>query len=824
MRKFLVRCFFALGFLVLLLALVAGFVVWRIRASLPRLDGRQPVRGLTAEVRVTRDALGVPEITGTNRLDVSRALGFVHAQERYFQMDLLRRRGAGELAELIGPALIDHDEDVRRHQLRASAREGVRQLPPKHRALLDAYVEGVNAGLAALAAAPPEYLLLRTDPKPWLPEDSLLVGYAMFFTLQDPAAAHEQAPPKQANSLPAEVRSFFRPNGSDWDAALDDTTFPSAPIPGPDLIDFSKIPSPIRSADSPSAPSRQRPEGVARLLRSPFVADAALAEFESEPVPGSNSWGVDGASSITGSAIIANDMHLDLGLPNIWFRACLRWHDETGNPRLMVGASLPGVPALIIGSNGRIAWGFTNATLDSTDLVRIEVDRADATRYRTAKGWKTFEKIVETISVRGESTRIMTFEKTIWGPVLPSKNRDELFAIRWIAHDPGAINLGLLDLESASSVDEALTLAPNCHIPMQNFLVGDRSGKLAWTLIGLLPNRVGFDGKAPTSWAGGTHFWKPSHDANQRPRWIAESGQRLWTANNRILGSPEYLGLGGFLTDAGARGRQIRDDLRALPAKTDEAGLLTIHRDDRALLLERWQRLLLEVLNQPAPAAHAQAWAEAQKAVAQWGGRASVDSVGYRLVRAFRLHALARVYAPVQKWDPHGLHGFDYQSERAERPFWALAEAQSRHLLDPKFESYPALYREAMEAVLADLASQKLSVAEATWGARNRSRIQHPISRAVPKLAPYLDMASVPLPGDDRMPRVQGQSFGASERMIVSPGHEERGIFHMPGGQSGHFLSPYYRAGHEAWVQVEPTPLLPGTTQHTLVLQPGTAK
>jgi len=801
MRKLLVRSVAVLGFFVVILILAAGIVVWRLRASLPELDGQRPLKGLNAAVRVTRDALGVPEIVGTNRLDVSRALGFVHAQERFFQMDLLRRRGAGELAGLIGAPLIGHDEEVRPHQLRASAREGVRQLPPKHRALLDAYVEGVNAGLRALGAPPPEYLLLRTDPEPWLPEDSLLVGYAMYFTLQDPSASHEQTPPARSGTLPAEVLSFFCPDGSDWDAALDNTVFPSAPIPGPDLIDLSVA--------NPTA-----------VLRQNRGAEPDSADLDPEPVPGSNSWGIDGASSATGAAIIANDMHLDLGLPNIWYRACLRWHDEAGAPRFMVGASLPGVPALIIGSNGRIAWGFTNATLDSTDLVQLDLDPAEPTRYRTPDGWKSIETIRESIPVRGEATRDVIFEKTIWGPLLPSKNPGDRRAIRWIAHDPNAINLGLVDLESASSVDEALELAPSCHIPMQNFLVGDSTGKLAWTLIGLLPNRVGFDGKTPTSWASGSCSWQASPGATERPRFVASAGQRLWTANNRILGSSNYLALGGFLTDAGARARQIRDDLLALPTPTDEKGLLTIHRDDRALLLERWQRLLSEVLNQHSPGTNLQAWAEARSAVQAWGGRASVESVGYRLVRAFRLQTLERVYEPMRKLDARGMHGFDSQGERAERPFWAIAETQPRHLLHPQFESYAALYRDVMTAVLADLARQKLSVTEATWGARNRSRIQHPISRAVAKLAPYLDMPSIPLPGDDHMPRVQGPSFGASERMIVSPGHEERGIFHMPGGQSGHFLSPFYRAGHEAWVQVEPTPLLPGPMKHTLVLKP----
>ncbi len=797
MRKFLFRLGILGGCLLLLVLVVAVALIGLLRASLPQFDGTRDLAGLQSPVQITRDALGVPEILASNRVDASRALGFLHAQERFFQMDLLRRRGAGELAALFGPALLEHDREVRRHQLRAAARDAVRRLSDAHRAILDAYVDGVNAGLGALGARPPEYFLLRSKPAPWQPEDSLLVGYAMFFTLQDPTAAHERLPATNNFAFPAAALQFFRPDGSDWDAALDDTRIPSAPMPGPDVIDFTKLPVERTTAE-------------------------ARPEFTPEPelVPGSNSWGVEGGSSATGAAIIANDMHLDLGLPNIWFRVSLRWTDATGNPRRMVGASLPGVVALIVGSNGRIAWGFTNATLDSTDRVLLEIDPTDPTRYRTPEGWKTLEVVQETLAIHGAPAQTLTFQKTIWGPVLSGPNDAQPFAVRWIAHDPSAINLGLVDLESANSTAEAIAIAPNCHVPMQNFLVGDSEGRLAWTLIGLVPNRVGLDGKEPRSWADGECRWSSSPGMDHRPHFIASRAQRLWTANNRILGTQGYLALGGFQTDGGARARQIRDDLLALPATTDEAGLLSIYRDDRALFLQRWQELLMQVLDQPADGTNAQRWAEARGAVKDWGGRAAPDSVGYRLVRAFRFRVLERIYEPVLRMAEREFAGFDTAGERVEAPFWALVAAEPRHLLNPRFASFQALFANAFDSVLSELDRQNAPIAQATWGARNTSRIQHPISRAVPQLARLLDLPSVPLPGDDRMPRVQGPSFGASERMVVSPGHEERGLFHMPGGQSGHFLSPYYRAGHEAWVNVDPTPLLPGAPRHTLVLAP----
>ena len=778
-----------------LVVLVAAAAVWTLRASLPELEGARPISGLQAPVRIARDALGVPDIEATNRVDASRALGFLHAQERFFQMDLLRRRGAGELAALVGPALLDHDREVQRHQLRASARETVRHLSPEHRAILDAYVEGVNQGLQTLGARPPEYLLLRTRPEPWRAEDSLLVGFAMYFTLQDPDAHHEQIPTDSRPPLPPEAVRFFRPDGSAWDAPLDGTRVPFAPMPGPEILDFSREAPPESQADVPTAP-------------------------DPELVPGSNSWGVEGSSSVTGAAIVANDMHLDLGLPNIWYRVCLRWRDSDGTSRRLVGATLPGVPSLIIGSNGRIAWGFTNATLDAADLVRLEWDPSDPSRYRTPDGWKALEKVTVTLDVRGEASVPYTFERTIWGPVLRFETSPHTYAAHWIGHARNAIDFGLLDLESVSSVAEALTVAPRCHIPMQNFLVGDAAGGLGWTLIGAVPYRVGWDGRTSRSWADGQCYWTNPPSTDLRPRFVAQPGQRLWTANNRILGTADYWALGAYQTDSGPRAHQIRDDLLALPPKTDEPGLLSIHRDDRALFLEPWRRLLLEVLGDPPSGTPSIRWTEARGFVEAWGGRASVESVGYRLVRAFRLRTLDRIYEPVLRRGKSELHAFDFQGGRAEAPFWALVESKPGHLLNPRFPSYQALFRDAFAAVLEDLDRQQLPLSQATWGARNRSRIQHPLSRAVPKLGRFLDLTPTPLPGDDHMPRVQGVSFGASERMVVSPGHEERGLFHMPGGQSGHFLSPYYVAGHESWVRIEPTPLLPGPPRYTLTLLP----
>lgn len=804
------------GLLVVLGA--AAAVVWHLlHASLATLDGAMPVRGLTAPVLVERDALGVPTIQGTNRIDVARALGVVHAQERFFQMDLMRRRGSGELAALVGSAAVGMDEKTRRHSLRAMATATVKGLPENQRMLLNAYAEGVNAGLAALGAKPPEYFVLRCDPEPWHPEDSLLVGFSMFFTLQEETGVEDLSNEVVARALPPAAADFFFPRSSEWDAAIDGTTFPKAPIPGPGVISFSAVPKPEASAEGAPAGSPDT-----RVWRD-WVRFRTGTDEDAGLVPGSNSWGIQGAASATGAAIVCNDMHLDLGVPNIWFRVAMNWIDAEGRARRLVGASLPGVPTLVVGSNGEIAWGFTNATIDSTDVVVVEVDPRKPMRYRTPDGWRDFENISEVINIRGAPPHNVHYQRTIWGPVVGDSGRGAKYVAVWTPQMAGGADMGLVDMEGARSVNEALSLAPRCGVPVQNFLVGDRSGQLAYTLIGRLPKRVGFDGSVPVSFADGKARWEGWLSPEQTPRFVAPAGGRLWTANNRILGTPEYLSLGTRFTDFGARARQIRDDLQALRAPVAEKDLLGLYRDDRAVFLERWQKLMVQVLSSEPPstnAALAGRWVAARDAVANWGGHASTGSVGYRLVRSFRGRVMTLLLAPVMDRCNAVTKNVALRNGFQEAPVWAMLEARPAHLLNPRFPSYERLLADAALAVLDELTKLHLEVGNATWGARNVVRFDHPLGRAVPFLSRWLNLDPVSLPGDTDMPRVQGVGFGSSERMIVSPGHEESGVFQMPAGQSGHFLSPFYRAGHGAWLRVEPSPLLPGATQHRLLLQP----
>ena len=786
--------------LTLIITLAAATALWihrTIAGSLPQLDGEVEMAGLAAAVTIERDALGVPTLRGENRLDLARALGFLHGQERFFQMDLMRRRAAGELAELFGAAVVGADRAVRFHQFRKRAARVVEEQSRPHRALMAAYTEGVNGGLQVLREKPFEYVLLRLEPAPWREEDSVLVVLAMYLNLNGGSAAGESTRGLLHDLLPEEMSAFLSPPGTEWDAPMIGEAFATPPIPAAG----STLEGRVAVSDN--------------RFESNGIQERALA--------GSNNWAVAGSRTAHGRAILANDMHLGMAVPNTWYRVMLEWpaEDGCGPMHRMVGVTLPGSPVVVVGSNTRVAWGFTNSQGDWSDLVVLERDPENADRYLTSSGYRAFEDHTETILVRDGKAEDLDIRSTIWGPVIDHDYLSRPRAQRWIAHDVEAVNLGLLDLEHVDTVREALEVANRTGIPPQNFVSADSEGSIGWTIAGRIPRRVGFTGHTPESWADGTRSWEGWLDADEYPRIIDPADGLIWTANARVVDGEmlKILGDGGY--DMGARAQQIRDHLRELD-HPDEAEMLAVQLDDRALFLERWRDLVLEILTDDAVVGNPRRQQFRDLVELTWTGRASVDSVGYRLVRAFRSFAFEKVYGRLTAVCEEADERFSiYRLGQWEGPLWRLVTERPEHLLDPEYESWPDLLLAVVDSTIeyfGDEAGETL--AERTWGERNALLMQHPLSRAVPALSGWLDMPREPLPGDSQMPRVQSPGWGASERLAVSPGHEEDGYFHMPGGQSGHPMSPHYRAGHEAWTRGEPTPLLPGSTETKLALLP----
>ncbi|MCP4654998.1 MAG: penicillin acylase family protein [bacterium] len=798
LRRLLVA---AAGFLGLVVLLGLVFGLWfraQLQAGLPIEEGRLAVDGLSAEVEVQFDALGIPVIRGARRLDVAVATGFVHAQNRFFQMDLQRRRAAGELAELVGRRALGVDRGIRIHRLRARAVEVIAGIAPAQRELLEAYTSGVNAGLEALGAKPFEYVLLRSEPQPWRPEDSILVVLSMFVQLQDETGADESAIGLIYDFLPSALARFLTPQGTEWDAPMVGEALLTPPIPGPEEVD-------LRSAAQSVAHSAGQPPAGARPAS--FLPAAA-----------SNSWAVAGEHTADGEALLATDMHLPLSVPNIWYRASFVWpRADGGGEHRTTGATLPGAPVVVVGSNGDVAWGFTNLQGDAGDVILLDVDPTDENSYLTPEGPRRFQRYEEIIRVKGEEEERLEVLATHWGPVIGNDARSRPRCLRWNVYLEGAVNLGIIDLETVRDVDEAVDVAHRLGVPLLNFMVADRHGRIGWTVAGRLPRRIGFGGRRPSSWTDGTHRWQGLLPPAEVPRIVDPESGRLWTANNRTVDGDMLAKLGDDGYVSGARARQIRDALMELEAATPQ-DMLSIQLDDRALFLSRWRDLLLDLLTPEALAADPRR-AEFRRLVEDWGGRAAAESAGYRLVFAFRLFFLRELSsfltAPCEQADPD----FRYlvAVNQHEGPLWRTITERPLQLLPPQYDNWEEFMLSTVDYEL-DYYAERGRLAEQTWGRYNTSAIHHPL--ALPGLGRWLNMPREQLPGDSYMPRVQHPRYGASQRMVVSPGQEEKGIFHMPGGQSGHPSSPHYRDAHAAWVHGEATPFLPGETLHSLTLVP----
>jgi penicillin G amidase len=799
----------ALGSLLTLVIFAAGAgALWlhhRWAETLPRLDGSLPLAGLTAPVRIERDRFGTPTVSGATRNDVGFATGFLHAQERFFQMDLLRRKAAGELAELVGRSALDEDRKMRTHRLRAVAERALARLPAADRGLLDAYTRGVNEGLRALPQLPFEYALLRARAAPWKPEDSLLTLLAMFADLQGKAWQRESALGVVYERLPLQLARFLTPSGTGWDAPLLGDAVSPPPVVGPEVFDLRH---------QAQAAAGGRPESG---------SEDAISSAES--AAGSNSFALAGARTADGGALLANDLHLELMIPNLWYRTSLAWAAGVGEPQShrVTGVTLPGLPFTIIGSNGHLAWGLTNLEGDTSDLVRIETVKGHPEVYLTPSGPRTFGHITERIAVQGGSPEILDVTTTVWGPVVGRDPAGDPEALAWVAHREEAVDLRFLAMERAKDIAEGIAIANRSGLPALNVLLAGADGRIAWTVTGKLPRRTGLAGPLPASWADGASGWNGWIEPAEYPRLIDPPAAQLWTANNRPVDGAGLteLGDGGYVL--GARARQIRDDLSRLQRATPR-DMLGILLDDRAVFLDRWRELLLRVLTPAALEGSAERRDLRRRVEHDWSGQASPGSTGYRIVHDYRevvqAEAIRPLIANCKKADPQ----FRFPTQQSEGPLWKLLEEKPLNLLSPRYKSWDELLLHSVDLLLQDYRGGEHPPLDTPWGTVNEVLLQHPLSQAIPLLGRWLDMPPAAVPGDDNMPRVQHNHFGASVRMVVSPGREGAGFLHMPGGQSGNPLSPHYGDQQDDWLRGMPTPFLPGKIEHTLTLLPSAGR
>jgi penicillin amidase len=751
------------------------------------LSGDYVRTDLSGELRLDRDAEGRISIYAASEKDAAFAIGFAHGQDRFLQMDLMRRASAGELSELIGADALKIDKDRRLHRMRHRAQQVYTGLPQSEQTLLEKYAEGVNAGLMSIGKRPFTYVLLRAHPKEWTPIDSILVGFAMFFDLQEDLGWGEEIRAVAQAKFPAEIFQFLYRNGFAHSVPIEGEPLPILPPPP-----FEKWP-----------------------LRDSSESTTVLALPESYHL-GSNAWAVSNQLSEGDAALLAVDMHLGMSTPNVWYRA----HIEIVQNELasvITGVSLPGVPGLVIGSNGHIAWGFTNAYIDLLDLVEIVEDPDMADHYVTANGSAPLSVITEWIAVKGADPVALPVRESRFGPLRRSIDDQRWYAVQWIAHRSESFNMSILDLAAARGIDEAITIAQRAGIPTQNFVVADANGGIAWTLCGAIPDRHRHSGSLPLRSDDPRALWSGRLPAEYYPVVRNPQSGRIWTANNPIIESgPDaaLLGDGGYSDDG--RASVIREALFAGDS-FNEFDFLQIQLSTRSHMLIRWQQVFAAAMKDPQ-------WQESglhrravYDAVVSWDGHAEPDCFSFPLVRDLQSQlareVIRKAYAPLsrKKFRPHYL-----TDVRRDEVLYQLVTAGDPRIADAPDGDWQLLVRDLADKVIGDWVKKGQIPGHHRYRDEPPPRFSHPLSRAVPALSRWLDMPAVALPGHRTTPRTQTRSLTASQRMVLRPGFEHQGILQVPAGPSDHFLSPFYRSGHADWVSGNPTSLMHGPPIKTI--------
>jgi penicillin amidase len=761
-----------------ILLILAGVVLylWFVaHSALPQLDGRLQIAGLSAPVTVTRDSHGVPTIEAATLDDLFFAQGYVTAQDRLWQMDIMRRFGSGQLSEILGEDTLKIDREQRILGLRAAAAKSLAMANPRDRAFFEAYARGVNAFIGARGKSLPiEFRILHYAPKPWLVEDSLVVAYSMVKDLNYHYFYDALDREKILAKLGPELTADLYVNRSWHDrpptVMREDLSEPDANAGSDDQDDDDDDDAPDNSVTQ-QMPAM--PEGV--------------------PVNGSNDWVISGAHTVTGKPLLSNDMHVGHQMPNLWYEA----HLHSGNLDV-AGVTLPGMPYVVVGHNQRIAWGFTNVGPTVTDVF-IENFNAQGA-YQTPAGWVQPEHRVEIIHVKSKPDVTLDVKITRHGPIItdlvPGEARP--LALRWTLYD--GLRIPFFDVNSAQNWDEFQHAFSQLDAPGQNVVYADVDGNIGYHTTGKVPIRAAGDGSLPVSGADNAHEWTSYIPFEKLPSIYNPPSGIIATANGRITpdGYPNSVSVEWEAPWRTARIYHVLESGRQFSA-ADMLSLQTDVQSEAELFAA--ERFVYAVDHASKPSARAKQAADLMRS---WDGRmlasSAAPTIAQTSIRELRRLLLEPKLGSAPAEENGSLCWQTYSWEM--RSVWLenIVLHRPKRWLPEKYSNYDELLTAAVEAAVNDADAPK-DLATWRWGTFNAVEIQHPILGKIPLIRRWSGPGVQEQSGSGYTVKAVGRSHGPSERFTANLADLDQSTLNTVTGQGGNFLSPYYMDQWKAWYE-----------------------
>ena len=737
------------------------------------------MRGLAAPVTVTRDSHGVPTIDAASVEDLFFAQGYVTAQDRLWQMDVMRRAGSGELSEILGEQTLNFDREQRILGLRDAARKSMQMASPREHTLFEAYARGVNAYIEHQRAhLPVEFRILRYAPKPWTPEDSVVIANQMVKDLNFHYFYDALAREKILAKLGPELTADLYVNRSWHDRP---PTVMREDLTQPDN----------NSNDSDEDDDEDSPDNAVTRNSAPPTAFPQVP-----PVNGSNDWVVSGAHTVTGKPLLSNDMHLGHQMPNLWYEAHLR-----SGAFDVAGVSLPGMPYVIVGHNQRVAWGFTNVGPTVTDVF-IENFNAQGA-YQTPTGWTQPEHRAEIIHIKGKPDVSLDVKITRHGPIItdlvPGESRN--LALRWTLYD--GLHIPFFDVDAAQNWAEFQKAFAQLDAPGQNVVYADVDGNIGYHATGKVPIRAAGDGSLPVSGADNAHEWISYIPFDKLPNIYNPPSGIIATANGRITPDryPNSISMEWEAPWRTARIYHVLESGKQFSA-SDMLALQTDIQSEADLFAA--ERFVYAVDHATKPSARARQAADLMRS---WDGRMLAASAAPTIteksleeLRWMLLEPKLGSASPDPEKDVAALSWKTYSWEM--RSVWLeniLLHRPSRWL-PQKYRNYDELLAAAVDAAVNAPQAPK-DLATWHWGARNAVQIQHPILGKIPVLRHWAGPGTQEQSGSGYTVKAVSSHHGPSERFTANLADLDRSTLNIVTGQAGNFLSPYYMDQWKAWYE-----------------------